>query len=516
MSARPLVTSVGGARPVLLAWTLMSALVGVPYLCATLFPPAGTTFVGFFYYVADQYNYLSFAQQAEDGAFLFRNKLADEPQGPVLINLEWWLVGRLSAALGHHPLLAYRLLGLAAALALLAGLDRWLRGMGLPDRHRLSALLLVTTGGGLGGIFFTFLDNTRWYPDLFTGLFPFIELLANVHFVAGTALLLWALWAYLGAQDWVDSARAGALGTALGLVRPYDLVLLVAIRSVGVFVTEPVRLWFSRLLPLVGLAPVALYNYWLFYRTPGFTFYRTAPYESPGSGGLALALGPAALLAASAILTRSGDESVSRKRAHLMAWALLAAAVIVVRPVHFSLQFLVGLGAPLLTLGVLGLSRFRPVVMLAVALPMASTALVALNIVSRASSRFVPSERMAVAEALRGSCRPGDLLLSPADIGQYAAGLTACRAYVSHPIGPDYARRAAEVRAFYENQAPSARSAFLDCHSITRLILPGDPGPTPGDWLGYQTSLRQVAHVGQPPNAISVYARDRPGACSSP
>ncbi len=423
-------------------------------------------------------------------------------------------MGRLSAVLGHHPLLAYRLVGLAAALALLAGLDRWFRGMGLPDPQRLPALLLVTTGGGLGGILFTFLDRTRWYPDLFTGLFPFIGLLANAHFVAGTSLLLWALWVYLRARTWVGYAGAGALGTALGLVRPYDLVLLVGTRSVGVLITEPVRLWFSRLLPLVGLAPVALYNYWIFYGTPGFAFYRTAPYESPGLGDLALALGPAALLATSAIRGRFGDESVPRPRAHLTAWALLAAAVIVVRPVHFSLQFLVGLGTPLLTLGALGLSRFGPVVMLAVALPMASTALVALRLVSRPMSRFVASERMAAADALRGSCRPRDLLLSPPDIGQYAAGLTACRAYVSHPIGPDYARRADEVRAFFGAQDPSARSAFLDRHCITRLTLPGDPGPAPDTWLGHATSFRRVARVGQPPTAISVYARDGPGGCT--
>jgi hypothetical protein len=412
--------------------------------------------------------------------------------------------------------LAYRLLGLAAALALLAGLDAWLRGTGLPDPHRLPALLLVSLGGGLGGILFTFVDRERWYLDLFTGLFPFIGLLVNAHFVTGTALLLWTLWAYLGARTPAGQVGASALGTVLGLVRPYDLVLLVAVRSLGVLVTEPIRLWFSRVLPLVGLAPVALYNYWLFYRTPAFAFYRTAPYAFPGPGDFALALGPAALLATLVLPGRGGDPAARRPRAHLAAWALLAAVLILMRPVHFSLQFLVGLGAPLLALGAVGLARFGPGVMLLAALPLAGTALAALRMVSSPTGPwFVPSERMAVAEALRGSCRPGDVLLSPPDIGQYAAGLTACRAYVSHPIGPDYVRRTEEVRAFFGAQDPSLRAAFLDRHCITHLTLPGDAGPVPRAWLGDSTAFRPVARVGEP-TAISVYAREGGGECPPP
>jgi hypothetical protein len=440
----------------------------------------------------------------------------EEPHPPALLNLEWWLVGRLSAALGHHPLVAYRLLGLATALALLAGLDAWLRGMGLPDPHRLPALLLVTLGGGLGGILFTFGDPGRWYLDLFTGLFPFVGLLVNAHFVTGTALLLWTLWAYLRARTPAGQIGASALGTVLGLVRPYDLVLLVAIRSLGVAVTEPFRLWWRRLLPLAGLAPVALYNYWLFYRTPAFAFYRTAAYEFPGPGDFALALGPAALLALLALPAGGGAPDARRPRAHLAAWALLAAALLVARPVHFSLQFLVGVGVPLLALGALGLARFGPGVMLLATLPLAGTALAALRLVSGPTGPwFVPGERLAVAEALRGSCRPGDVLLSPPDIGQYAAGLTACRAYVSHPIGPDYARRTEEVRAFFGDQAPSLRAAFLDRHCITHLTLPGDAGPVPRAWLGESTAFRPVARVGQP-TAISVYVREGGGECWPP
>jgi hypothetical protein len=123
-----------GRRPVILAWLFVCALVSLPYVRAATRPPAGRVFVGFFYYVDDAYNYLSFVQQAEDGAFLLRNKDISPPRPARLVNLEWWLVGRVSAAVGRRPALAYRLFGLAAALLLLAGVDRWLTAAGLPWR----------------------------------------------------------------------------------------------------------------------------------------------------------------------------------------------------------------------------------------------------------------------------------------------------------------------------------------------------------------------------------------------
>src|SRR5438093_5715215 len=113
-------------RPVLLAWLFVSVLTSLPYVRAAAQPPPGRVFVGFFYYVDDAYNYLSFVQQAEDGAFLLRNKDVSPPPPARLVNLEWWIVGRISALVGRRPALAYRLFGLVAALALLIAVDRWL------------------------------------------------------------------------------------------------------------------------------------------------------------------------------------------------------------------------------------------------------------------------------------------------------------------------------------------------------------------------------------------------------
>ena len=164
--------------------------------------------MGFFFFSDDMHNYLSYAQQAEDGSFLFRNKLVPLPHPAILVNLEWWTVGRLSLLLGRRPFLAYALLGaFASFLFVLAG-DRWLRAAGLPDTHRLPALLLVFFGGGVGGLRFRFLDVPPGRClDLGTGLFPYIEALANPHFVLGTTLLAAGLLAF---------ARGGPRGTSWG------------------------------------------------------------------------------------------------------------------------------------------------------------------------------------------------------------------------------------------------------------------------------------------------------------
>jgi hypothetical protein len=101
---------VGGARAPWLAAAVVLVLTFTPWLVTTLRPPPGAAFVGTFFYVDDFYNYLSFARQAEDGAFLFTNQALLSDHTPALVNLEWWAVGGMSRVLGGGRLLvAYRL-----------------------------------------------------------------------------------------------------------------------------------------------------------------------------------------------------------------------------------------------------------------------------------------------------------------------------------------------------------------------------------------------------------------------
>jgi hypothetical protein len=496
---------------VLLAWLFVATLTSVPHLRAHVAPPPGLTFTGFFFWRPDMYNYLTYVQQAEDGAFLFENKLSIDDSRRVLINLEWWTVGRLSAALGRRPNLAYQLFGLGCALALLAGADRWLRWAGLPEEHRLPALILISLGAGFGGIRYTVLGPPAWRSlDLVAGPFPFIEFLANPHFVAGTTLLVWALLVFSRARGWRGYVLGNVLGTVLALVRPYDVVLLAGIRTLAVLLTEPPAQWVRLLLPLAGLSPVALYLFWVFYRTQAFTTF-FAGGGSPPLVDLAVAFGPAATLAALAWKNRAVGAEARRARIHFLAWALLGILLLILQPVPFFAQFLVGIGLPLLALGALGLARFRPWVTLAAAAAMSSTAFFAMRIVLSDQPRwFVPAERMKAALALRPTCKRGDLLLAPPDIGLFAIGLTGCKAYVSEEFNPEDRDR--EVRLFYSGADPAWRAALLDRHCVSQVVLP-DAGPVPKQWLGESTAFRQVARVGRMPATIGVYQRADGGTC---
>lgn len=500
-------------RAVLFLWLLLMAWTSALYLRAELQPPPGRVFAGTFHWIDDVYNYLSYVQQAEDGAFVFGNKLLPPADSrPELVNLEWWVVGRVSRLLGYRPFLAYRLFALAATLALVAGVERWLRRAGVPDTHRLPALLLVFLGGGFGGLLFELTDLPALRClDLAVAFFPFLETLANPHFTAGTALLVWALWAFCFVPGRRGIVLGTTLGTALGLVRPYDLALLGVIRTLGVVAVEPPRRWFRAGAALLGLVPVLAYDLWLFFGSGQFASFRQGA-TFPPRGDFIPALGPALALALFSLRREAPDAGARTARAHLWAWAAIAGAIVAARPGAFSLQLLVGAGVPLLVLGAAGLARYEPARITLVALALGSSAVVATRVVlSDDPNWFVPRERMAAALALRDLCEPGDLLLGPPDVEQYAIGLSRCHASFAHPATPGYEARLSEARAFYAAWSPGERSAWLDRQAVTHLVLPGDAGPLPAGWLGTATPFRRVARVGAGATELGIYARPRPG-----
>lgn len=499
--------------PPVLVWLILAALTTLPYARAALRAPDGRAFLGVLFQVEDIYNYLGYVQQAEDGAFLFHNKLVTEPHPAALVNVEWWLAGTLSRALGRRPTLAFRIVGLAAALALVVGVDRLLAFGGLPPTHRLAALLWVFLAGGLGGLRYVLLDLPPWRSlDLIAGLYPFIEVLINPHFVVGTALLIWTLLAFERVPGCGGPPAAAVLGSALALSRPYDAALVLAIAGLAVAFTRPPRRWLAEIAPLLPMLAPLGYTAWVLYRVPAFVaFSSMADYAFPPAGDMAIALGPAAAAAVAGALSVP-RPALSRART-LVAWAAIGAGLAVFHPLAITLQFLVGVGIPLVGLAALGAARWRPWVTMAAAAPFATTAVVAMRIVMTDNGRWlVPAERVETARALGASCRDGDVALTPPDIGLYALAHAACRPFLAHIAAHDFNARDALARRFYADGPPEWRTALLDARCITHLVLPGDPGDPPAAWLGPGTEFRRAARIAGA-SAISVYSRPRPPAC---
>jgi hypothetical protein len=491
---------------------VLCAIAAAPYLHAALDPPPGRAFAGTFHWIDDFSNYVSYAQQAETGRFVFEDKLAPRPQPAALVNLEWWVVGRLSALLRGRPFLAYRVFAVGATVALVFAVFAWLRGLGVPETHRPAATVLVCTAGGLGGLLFELTDRTVLRgPDLAIGFLPFLAVLAQPHWTASLALLLWALWWAWRARRPAEHAAALALGTALALVRPYDVALLLAVRVVAVTAGARPAQWPKRLLPLAGLLPVIAYLAWVFRR--GFGAFSSDAYAaivlSPAD--VLWALGPPALGLLAGLRLRKAARRAAAL--HLGAWTAIGLVMVLVRPVSFSLQLGVGLGAPVLLLSATALARFRPAVTMLAALALSTSAAVAYRIVWRPDANwFPPAEQRGAALALRDPCRDGGLALAPARIGLDVIAFTSCRSYVSHPAAPGFAARLRETHWFYGAADPGARRTWLDSTCVTHLVLPGDAGDAAEGWVG-PGAFRRTGLVVGGSGALSLYARPWPGGC---
>ena len=84
------------------AFAAFVVITTAPYVAAWLNPPSASRFVGVFFYRDDFYQYASFAEQAQRGAWVFRNKFDTRPHEPFVVNLEWWAAGVLGRALGDR------------------------------------------------------------------------------------------------------------------------------------------------------------------------------------------------------------------------------------------------------------------------------------------------------------------------------------------------------------------------------------------------------------------------------
>lgn len=498
--------------PPVLVWLLLAAVTTLPYARAALDPPPGQRFVGVFFQVEDIHNYFGYVQQGSEGAFLFQNKLVLEPHRGALINVEWWLMGQVSRALGGRNALAFRVVGLVAALFLVIGVDRMLVFAGLPATHRLAALAWVFTAAGLGGLRYVIFGLQPWRSlDLIAGFFPFIEVLINPHFVVGSALLVWTLLAFERVPGCGGPLGAALFASVLALSRPYDAALALAIAGLAVVFTRPPRRWVPEVAPLLPAVLPMAYMAWVLYRLPAYRVFSAVDYEFPPPGDMAIAVGPAmaAAIAAAIVVSRS---TLFRART-FGAWGAIGIGLTVFHPLDITLQFLAGIGIPLIGFAALGAARWAPRITALAAVLFSTTSVVAMQIVMTDNPRWmVPAERLEAALAARSTCRPGDVMMAPPDIGVYVLAHTPCRPFISHFAAKGFEERDAAARRFYTESSPESRRTLLDAWCVTQVLLPGDPGESPAPWLGPGTTFRRTAQMaGARP--MAVYARPRPPAC---
>ncbi len=292
--------------------------------------------------------------------------------------------------------------------------------------------------------------------------------------------------------------------------------MLGAVEGATVLVLAPPRDWLRRGLPLLALVPPLAYNEWVFRASPGFRVWVSPHYADTvvSAGDWLTLLAPAAVAALSGLAApgRPRDPQARPFVVRLWLWVAIALLIAVLRPVSFSLQFGVGIGLPLLVLAAAALARWRLALEISVPL-LATNAVVYASLAATPSPQsHPPSERIGIATALREACRPGDVVLAPADIGLYVGGLTPCWPYVSHAAAPDFPARVAAVRHFYDPAAsPADRALLLERACVRHVALSAG---LPPEFLGRPTPFRPAFVVSGPNGAVVVWSRDGPRTCT--
>lgn len=478
-------------RTVALAWLALAVLTTLPYVAAARWPPAGTRFTGALFYVDDLFQYLSFAEQAGRGAFLFVNKFDPRPQEPFLVNLEWWAAGRISALAGGHPWLGFHVLRLGALAALLAASGRALTRAGREPSGLVWTLILVATGGGLGWLRLWQGAPGAEIPDIAMGFYPWHQALFNPHFLVGTALLTWTLLLHL---DWrLGMGRRWpwiACAWVAGLSRPYDLAAFVGIAFLATLLDRHAGLgarW-GAVADLIWVAPVFAYYALLVGAHPAFAGWGGQALDpTPPATEVLLALGPPLLLIALLLFRRrpafTGPAAAGILRT-VAVWGVVLTALVLLWRAPMAKQLSTSVGAALLLgLALLAPVGWRPLV----ALGLAPTSLFLFwRALNPFLDSFAPLDDLAATDVLASACSPGQLVIAPpSDLGLMIAGFTPCRVTPGHRLlAPHYAAAVEAARRFYDRETtPAWRVRLLRDAGATFVAMPGNAegllGPAP-------------------------------------
>ncbi len=357
---------------------------------------------------------------------------------------------------------------------------------GLAGRRLAGALALFATAGGLGWLRLL-LGTPGWrVPDILLGLYPFHQSLMNTHFVTGTALLLWTVALYLEYRT--GRGRAWwwiAAGTALGLSRPYELVVFVLLAGALITLDLARRRigWKAALragLRLAWLAPVFLYYAALMLGpagVEGWTGVRSGDL-SPPLAEFALALAPAAILAA-LFWSRAPAESGPVRDA-LAAMAVIVALIVAAYPSPMAKQFATSLGpAVVLIAALVTPARWLAPAVLALA---PTSAFLMWRVFNPYPTWFAPRDEIAAVGHLEEACRPGDVALAPSDLSLRIAGLTPCAVALGHRcLTPDWPNAVEAGRRFYDPATPASwRAEYVRQIRARFVFLP----PGAGSWIG--------------------------------
>ena len=263
----------------------------IPYIYAEHKTSADNKFLGQIIYTPDQDMYFSFIREARDGKFIFNNRLTYIPNKPAFINLQFWLVGTIQRFTGMSENAIYYTWRYMGILLLTIGIFMVARIVLPTARQVLACAVILLFTGGFGFIFAALnsahlisLDTAHaGILDMRFGFLPFQQATTNPNFSFPHGLLLVAYGFFLlGERDNKISyyLLSGLFFNIIGLIRPYDILPPLIVFPLYILITNGnikfnLQLLAKKVLPLVMIIPVLLYNIWLFKFNDAFKDWST-------------------------------------------------------------------------------------------------------------------------------------------------------------------------------------------------------------------------------------------------
>lgn len=511
------------------------AVTSLPYVYARLSAPADLVYTGLMFDVPDHAQYWSWVTASRHALFI-SNTMTPEPNAPIFMNPMMWLLSRAQIAFGLSFPALFQWWRVATIIMLVPLLLVFVRVM-MPERDRRATALLITLlGSGFGWVWvmikrWSAAADVRWPQDLYTVepntfwamlSYPFISLAHAL--ILATMLGAWL--AHRG-KGWPAYLLAVGGAASLSLSHTYDLITVyVVLAAYGLFEwirrrQLPVRLAAAGMMIVAASAPAALYYQQLTTGDPLWrsilSQYSNAGVWTPRHFHLIVLMGAPLLLALVGLNPRDGwtDE-----RRFVTIWAATGLCLIYL-PVVYQIKLLSAWQFPIAVLAAHAwhermapvlerrTSRRWAVAALVVTVSLTNVYLFAWRFIDlgrHAPPYYLHDDEVEALAWLSRNAQSSDVVLAPAEIGQFVPNYGASRAYLAHwAMTNRFYERRANVERFFAADTPERwREQLVTSEKVTLVLRSGwppaldatyDPGKSSAFELLFSRPRAQVYRV---------------------
>ncbi len=489
-------------------------LTALPYFFGYWSSPANKQFMGIMYDVHDTTQYLSWMRESGSRLFI-ENKLTSEPNSPIFLNIQWWLLGRLARYTGMSLFQVYHLFR-GLTIIIFPTVCYTFFSFYFKDRRRSRlALLVVVFGAGLGWIWVVkkqllHQPDIEFPNDVYTiPANQFLSMLAVPHVAFSASLivgvLLLALLAY-ERDKFGYTLAASCLALFLGMSHIYDLVTVWMVLAVfGLLLTLrdgfSGRVFFNLILIVLVSLPAALYYGYISQFVPvwkeALAQYDNLGTFTPDPFHLAILMGLPLVVA---LLTFKGVlplGSLNSRQLFIRGW-FMAGLMLVFLPLKFQIMLLNSLQIPIAILAVEGLldhiapwledrqvgwwrilsglplGRLTPLIFVAIII-LTNIYLLGWRVIDLRRHDYpyyLYRDEVSALRWLEANTDPDEVVLTSLSLGHYLPGLSGNKAFLSSGVMTmDFGVKRQLVNDFFNTDIPDKeRQATVEQYNIHYVV----------------------------------------------